>query len=145
MLVGGVVDHQLDDDPDAAGMRCLDESADILERAIGRVDGCIVRDVVAIIAERRGIEGQQPDGGGAEIGDVIEAGGQAGEVAIAVAVRIKECPNMGLVDDRVAVQSTTFLLGATCAIACSCALSGITSPSFRGRCFGLNASEVAVA
>jgi hypothetical protein len=38
VLVRGVVDDQLDDDADAAGMRLFDKVAEIVERAVGRMD-----------------------------------------------------------------------------------------------------------
>ena len=105
VLVGGVVDDQLDDDPEAARVRRRDEGAEVVEGAVDGVDRLVVRDVVAVVPERRGIEGQQPDGGRAEVGDVVEPRGQAGEVADAVAVRIEERAHMGLVDDRLPVPT----------------------------------------
>jgi hypothetical protein len=66
VLVGGVVDDQLDDDAEAARMRRLDEVAEAVERAMGRVDRPVAGDVVAVVLERRGLEGEQPDGTGAE-------------------------------------------------------------------------------
>ena len=63
----------------------------------------VLGDVVAVVAARRGIERQQPDRVDAELGDVVELGDQAGEVADAVIVRIEERLHVQLVDDRVLV------------------------------------------
>ena len=60
MLVRGVVDDQLGDDADAAAVRLLDEAIEVRERAVARMDVLVVRDVVAVVAQRRRIEGQQP-------------------------------------------------------------------------------------
>ena len=43
-----------------------------LERAVGRVDLGVVGDVVAVVAQRRGIERQQPERGDAEVLQVVE-------------------------------------------------------------------------
>ena len=63
----------------------------------------IVRDVVAVVSERRGIKRQQPDRVDAEILDVIELLNQPLEVADAVVVRIEERSDVQLVDDGVLV------------------------------------------
>ena len=62
MLVAGVVDDQFGDHADAAPMRLGHEGLEVAHRAIGRIDRPIVGDVIAVVAQGRGIEGQQPDG-----------------------------------------------------------------------------------
>ena len=52
MLVGRVVDHELRDDPKAAIVRGIQERQEVPSRAVARVDVMIVRDVVAVVAER---------------------------------------------------------------------------------------------
>ena len=81
MLIGGVVHHQLGDHPHAARVRRGDEALDIGQRAVVRMHAAIVGDVVAVVEARRGIERQQPDRVDPEIGDVVELGEQAGEIA----------------------------------------------------------------
>ena len=103
MLVGGVVDHQLGDHPHAARVRRGDEALDIGERAVVRMHAAVVADVVAVVEPRRRIERQQPDRVDAEIGDVVELGDQAGEIADAVVVGVKERFDVQLIDDRVLV------------------------------------------
>ena len=44
-------------------MRCIKKCAKIIERAEVRVDVEIIGDVVPVVAERRRIERQKPDGG----------------------------------------------------------------------------------
>ena len=103
MLVGGVVDDQLGDDADAAPVRLGDEAAEVAHVAVGRIDRAVVGDVVAVVAQRRGIEGQEPDRVDAEALDVVEPLHQAGEIADAVAVGIVEGLDVQLVDDGVLV------------------------------------------
>ena len=76
---------------------------EVAQRAVVRVDVGVVGDVVAVVAQRRGIERQQPDRGDAEVLQVVELRGQAAEVADAVAVAVEEGPDVDLVDDRVLV------------------------------------------
>ena len=49
MLVGGVVDHQVDEDADAALFAAVGELDEIAERAVARIDAVVVRDVVAVV------------------------------------------------------------------------------------------------
>ena len=108
MLVGGVVDHQLGDHADAALVRCVDEALHVVQRAVVGMHAAVVGDVVAVIQQRRGIERQQPDRADAELGDVVELGQQAGEVADAVVVGVEERLDVQLVDDGVLVPQRVF-------------------------------------
>jgi len=90
MLVGGVVDHQFGDHLDAAAMRLAHELAKFAHAAVGAVDVAVIGDVVAVVAERRRIERQEPDRGDAEVLKIVESLREAGEVADAVAIGIVE-------------------------------------------------------
>ena len=83
----------------AASRNCLE----VVECAVAGVDVDVVGDVVAVVAQGRGEEGQEPEARDAEILKVVEFGEQAGEVADAVGVRIHEGADVDLVDDRVLV------------------------------------------
>ena len=50
----------------------------------------VVGDVVAVVAQGRGEEGQEPEAGDAEVLEVVEARDQAGEVADAVVVGVRK-------------------------------------------------------
>ena len=69
----------------SALVRGVEERAEVLDRAVRRVDLLVRRDVVAVVLERRRIERQQPDRVGAELLDVVELLDQSAEVAEAVA------------------------------------------------------------
>jgi hypothetical protein len=94
-----VVHHQVGDHADAALVCLLDELADVLDDAVVRVDGEVVRDVVAAVAQRRLIERQQPDAVHAEPLQVVELLGQSAEIAGAVAVAVEEAPDVDLIED----------------------------------------------
>ena len=99
MLVGGVVQHQIHDDTDVALLRLRNQTIEILHRAILRVDGLIIRDVVAEVDLRRRVDGRQPDGVDAKRLYIIKLRGDAVEVADTVAVRILKTSRIDFVDD----------------------------------------------
>ena len=106
MLIRRVVDDELGDDADAALVRLVDEALEVLDRAVARMDALVVGDVVAVVAQRRRIEGQEPQRVDAEPLQVVELAGQPGKVADAVVVAVEEGADVRLVDDRVLVPVT---------------------------------------
>ena len=94
MLVGGVVQHQLGNDANAAAVGLLDEQLEVGQRAVVGVDGGVVGDVVAVVAQRRGIKRQQPERRDAQVLEIIELLGQAPEITDAVAVAVEERPHV---------------------------------------------------
>ncbi len=90
MLIGRMINNQFRDDTDTAFMSGGDEALDVSQGAVIRMHTAIVRDVVAVIQQRRRIEWQQPDRVDAQISDIIEAGNQAAKVADAIIIPIKE-------------------------------------------------------
>ena len=103
MLVGRVIDDELGDDPDLAPLRFLDEAVEVLQRSVGGVNVLVVGDVVAVVLERRRIEGQQPERIDAEPLEIRELAGQARKIADTVGRTVDKGPHMRLVDDRVLV------------------------------------------
>ena len=104
MLVGGVVDDQLGDDPHTARVRRLDEPLHIRQRAVVGMHAAIVGDVVAVVAPRRRVERQQPDRVHAEVGDVVELARSARRKSpMPSLLPIEERLDVDLVDDRVLV------------------------------------------
>jgi hypothetical protein len=128
MLVGGMVADELGDHLEAAAMGLADELAHVLDGAVRGIDLVVVGDIVAVVAQRRGVEGQQPDRGDAELLQIIKAGCEALEVADAVAVTIGEGAHVDLVDDRVFVPE--WVLGRR---GRQSALGGHTLPLWRAR------------
>ena len=104
MLVGGVVDDQLGEHADAARVRRVEEALEVVERAVDRVDRRVVGDVVAVVAERRRVEGQQPEAGDAEIaaGRGASASGPAKSPMPSPLLSV-EGADVRFVDDRVLV------------------------------------------
>ena len=128
MLVGGVVDHQLDHHLHVAAVGGVEEGAKIVQRPVGRVHAAIVRDVVAVIAQGRREEGQKPQAGDAQVLQVVEFLHQPAEVAYAVVVAVKERLDRQLIDDGVLVPErvvcTSAALHGGC---CLCRRISLTS------------------
>ena len=76
----------------------LDELAGVADVAVLGEHGEEVADVVAAVAQRRLVEGQQPEAVDAEPLQVVELLGEAPQVAGAVAVGVVEAPDEHLVE-----------------------------------------------
>ena len=105
MLVRSVVDHQVDDDPDPAAVRRLQERREVAECAQPGVHVVIVGDLVAAVAARGGMDRVQPQAVDAEPGQVVQPAGQPGEVTGAIAVGVLERFRVQAVDDRILVPA----------------------------------------
>ena len=103
MLVGGVIQHQLNDDADSAVMGRFQKRLEIIERAVVWVDGVVVRDVVAIVAQRGGKERHEPEGVDAQILQVVQLLHQPGKIADAVVIAVAERADVQLINDGVFV------------------------------------------
>ena len=102
VLVGGVVGHEVDDHPDAAGVGGCQHLVEVGQRAEQRVDVAVVGHVVAGVALRARHERAEPDRVDAELLQGVEAARDARQVADAVARRVREGAGVDLVDDGAA-------------------------------------------
>ena len=101
-------DH-FDDHADAAIVRRGQKSLEVVQRAVARMNGGVIRDVVAVIAQRRRIKRQQPDGVGAQLLKIIEALRQPDKITDTVAIAVAKSAHVQLVNDRVFVPQVVFL------------------------------------
>ena len=97
VLVGRVVHDQVHDDLQAALVRFGKQLVHIGHRAEQRVDVLVVGDVVLRGPVHRG----QPQHVHAKVGKIVEAAGDALQIADAVAIGILEGTGIDLVDHRV--------------------------------------------
>ena len=84
-------------------VRLADELAELLARAVAGVDAVVVGDVVAVVAQGRRVERQEPEAGDPQVLEVVELLDQPGEVADAVVVAVEERLDVQLVDDGILV------------------------------------------
>jgi len=103
MLVRGMVDDHFGDHPQSTCMGFPDEEAEITHRPVTGMHAAVIGNVVAIVAQWRGIKRQQPDRGDSQFLDVIELLDQALEVADAIIVAVKIGLDVQLIDNGVFV------------------------------------------
>jgi hypothetical protein len=102
-----VVDHEIQDHPDAAAVGLAAQGGEVLVGAVLRVDALVVGGVVPVVA-RRDEDRHQPQrvhtevgrGVGVAVVEVVELGGQTPEVTDPVPVGILEAAHEGLVEHR---------------------------------------------
>src|SRR5689334_16662804 len=103
MLIGCVIDYQVDQDANATLLAAVGELDEVAERTIAGIDAVIVRYVVPIVAKWRRLKGHEPDGGHADALQVVEPVHETWKVSDSVAIRVHECRNRKAIDDRVLV------------------------------------------
>ena len=101
MPVRGVLRHQIQDHADAARSGAGHKSQEVVEGAVSRIDLQVIGDVIAVVAVGRGMEGQQPDAGHAQPGEVVQLVRQPREIADPVAVAVAKAFHVHAIDDRV--------------------------------------------
>ncbi len=99
MLVGGVVDHQVHDDFQSPGVGLGQQAVEVGHGAELLHDGLVVADVVAVVVIGGAVHRGEPDNVDAQLLDVVQLAGDAGQIADAVSVGIAEAAGVNLVDD----------------------------------------------
>ena len=105
MLVGGVVDDEVDHHADAAVAGLVHQLGEVAEGADPRVNPVEVGDVVAGVLARGRVHRVQPETGDPEPGQVVEPADQAAQVADAVAVGVLEGLHVEAVEDSFLVPA----------------------------------------
>ena len=99
MLVGGVIDHEIHDDADAALVSFARHSVEIVQGAVHAVNVFVIGNVVAEIYLRRGITRSDPDRIHAQRFQIVQPGGYARKVPDAVVVAVSEAARIYLVEN----------------------------------------------
>src|SRR5437763_13184563 len=87
VLVGGVVDYEIDQNANAALFGAVRKLDEIAERTIARIDIIIVGDVVTIVSTRRSLT-RQPNRSHAQSMQIIEAAHQSLEITSPIAASV---------------------------------------------------------
>src|SRR5262245_3631836 len=103
MLIGGVVHNQINEHANATLLGAMGKIDKIAKCAVARIDAVIVRDVVPVIAMRRGLERHQPNGGDAEAVQIVEPPRQAAKIADAVTIGIHVGADREAINDGILV------------------------------------------
>ena len=99
VLVGGVVDDEVHHELDAVLVCGGEQRIEVFHGAELGHDGAVVGDVVAVIVVRRSVDGGEPQYFDAEVCQVRNLLGDAGQVADAVAVGVVEGAGVNLIDN----------------------------------------------
>ena len=109
MLIGRVIEHQLDDDVHASFVCRIQKAPEVIESPVARVDVAVVRYVVSVVAEGRWKERKEPEASDAKSFEIVEFLDEPWEVADAVRVPVAKRLDGQLVDDRALVPETIAL------------------------------------
>ena len=111
VLIGCMIHNQLDHHLKASLVRRGQKLLEVLDGSVTGVDTQVVRDIVAVILERRRKEREKPEAGDAQVLKVIELLDQTLKVSDSVAIAVKKSPNVKLVDDGIFIPKR--IAGAT--------------------------------
>ena len=103
VFVRGVIDDEIDNDADAALRRRMGEVDEIAKRTECRIDGVIIRNVIAVVAARRRLEWHQPDRRYAKPMQIIQAAHEPLEVADPVASGVQVGGDRQAINDGILV------------------------------------------
>ena len=108
MLIGCVIDDEIDHDADAALARGAEEIHEVPQGAEAWIHVVIVGDVVPIVPVRRRMKREQPHARNAERVEVVDSRGETRKVADAVAVGILKRLDVERVDDGILVPEVAW-------------------------------------
>src|SRR5689334_19120442 len=103
MLIGSMIEHQFSDYSQAAAMRLAQKSLELGQGPAVGMNLQVAGDVVAVIAHRRRVKRQQPEGIDAERLEIIQLRGEARKIADTVAVAVVERTDAEFVEDGVLI------------------------------------------
>ena len=98
VLIGGMVDDQVHDDPKAQGVGLLDQFVHIGQGAELGVDIAVIGDIVAVVLAGGAIDWGEPKDAHPQRFDIGELGDDAGDIAHAVAVAVAIAHGIDLID-----------------------------------------------
>jgi hypothetical protein len=103
MLIGGVIDHQVDDDANPPLLGTVGELDEVAQCPMGGIHAVVVGHIVTVVAAWRGLERHEPDRGDAQPVEVVQAAHESLEVPDSVSVGVHEGADGEAIDDRVLV------------------------------------------
>jgi len=101
VLIGGVIQHQVKDDADAAAVCLRQQAVKILQGAHTGIHRIVIGYIVPIIPVRSGVEGGQPKGIHPQVLQVIEMMENTLQIAQSISVGISEGAGVEVVNHAV--------------------------------------------
>ena len=111
MLIGGVIRHEIHNDPDLTLLALRNHVIEVVQVSIHRVDVSIIGNVIAKIHLRRRIARSDPNGIDSQFVQVTHFGADALEVADAVVVTIREAARIDFVKHSMLPPLVSFSVG----------------------------------
>ena len=111
MLIGSVSGNEIEDHPQAQGVRLGEQPLGVGERAIARIDSAEIGDVITGIPHRRHEEGVHPDRGAAQSTDVVQACDESGQIADAITIRILKTLRIDLIEGGLSQPARQGMMG----------------------------------
>ncbi len=109
VLVRGVVENEVDDDPHVPLVSLGNQFAEIIDGSVFGENLAIVGDVISTIEQGGGVEGWKPQRINPEPLEIVEFGDQAFKVTDTIAIRIGKSTNHYLVEDGAAIPGGVVL------------------------------------
>jgi hypothetical protein len=98
-----VVHDEVGDDPQTVSMGRLEEALKVGGGAVVGMHGAVIRYVIPVVAQRRGVERKEPEAIYPELLEVVESTGQPREVSDAVTVGVLKGADVQLIENGVFV------------------------------------------
>ncbi len=99
VLIGGVVHHKVEKQPDTAFAGLDGQLGEVAERSQPGIDAVVVADVIAVVALRRGVDRIEPQAGDPQPREVVQTTRQPRQVATPVTVGVLEQVDLDAVDN----------------------------------------------
>src|SRR5262245_42524719 len=109
MLVGRVIEHQLDDHVHSPFVCGVQKTPEIIKGPVARVDVAVIRYVISVVAERRWKERKEPEAIDPKSFQIVELLDEPREIADAVRVPVAKRLDGQLVDDRALIPLSLVL------------------------------------
>ncbi len=98
MLIGCVIQYQINDDANATFVRLIEQPFEVAHRPVLWVDIIIVGYVVAMI-RRRGVDGHEPDAGDSQGLQIIEFSSNTVKVPDPISISVVETADEDFIED----------------------------------------------
>ena len=100
-----MVHYQIDEHAHPSLLTAMRELDKIAQGAVARIDSIVVRDIVAVIFQGRGVKRQQPDGRYPKVSQIIQLCRQSWKITDTVAIAVQESTHVDFINDRIFIPN----------------------------------------
>ncbi len=95
--------NQIDQNTDAALPASVGKLYKVTQRAVPRINAIVIRNIIAIVTQRRRLKWHEPDRGNAQALQVVQPVHETAKVTNAITICIHICVDREAIDDRILV------------------------------------------